>query len=167
MRALTKIAINLISDTCESTRVDSRTFPEAISFVLSGSNAHPSMFRDIGFVCPNEVAELHRNDAGHAFRIHFDRRTWTVYSSFFGGRVCSVVRMPGVSSEDWTSCDISTSIPVASAPAATTKWEILKSSLLRPISVKAILSQPDKITPYLKLINSHTFLDVRERPRPQ
>lgn len=101
LRALVKIGINLLAAYSERTEVSHRSFSWATSFVLGHSSPRPEYSHQNGFVIAEDAASIASNKMSHCFRLTHDVGLWTLYCSFFGGRVGAIVRFPGPNSESW------------------------------------------------------------------
>jgi hypothetical protein len=53
---------------------------------------------------------------------------WTVYQSYFGGRIAAVVNFPGPNKEEWNTLDIV-------APIGSRDWRTIEYSLFLPLDV--------------------------------
>ena len=166
VRALTKMGINLLHDTCDHTIVNRETFSKAIAFVLGEFEVQPSnaMFRQSGFIRPADLDGLHRDDGGHFFRLVHDGGCWRLWSSLFGGRVCSTVRFPGPSYETWTTADIGTPL-VSSDRDVSGEWRVSHYASLLPIRTHVEWTDPKRVIPSVEMLNTSQRIDVRAIPR--
>lgn len=133
-RALVKIGLNLLSDTCERTEVGPTTFPQAIDLVTGARAVTERIVSCCGFVRPSSVAAL-RHEGKHAFRILFDGVGWKVYSAFFSGRVCTMAMFPGPNRDDWCTADISEPYRTDETGVAE-PWSVRRSRIMQPLSAR-------------------------------
>jgi len=89
VRALLKIAINLLAKYCENTPVNHERFGPAIKVAMGSDPVRPQLFPENGFVHAEDIQPLKSNDDGHSFRLLHADGWWQVYSSYFGGRIGS------------------------------------------------------------------------------
>ncbi len=122
--AFAKIGINLLVAFCERTNIDRNHFP-VISSILSGY-LPPESVQNHGFVNSDGLAEIAAPLSGHGFRLLHDRGDWTVFLSFFGGKICGRVSFTGPNRESWCCADVV-------APLNSPDWEFKPSLLLLPI----------------------------------
>jgi hypothetical protein len=159
LRSLMKLGINLIHDTCEHTTVTPDSFKDAIRLVMGAIGLNKRHFQVSGFVWPSDLRTLHRSDSGHSFRLIHDANTWHVFSSFFGGRVCTAIQFPGPSRESWTTADIST--PLASDERDVSEdWEIQRHWFLIPTRYHVEWADPSRIIPSVQLANAKSRIEV-------
>jgi hypothetical protein len=154
MRALMKLGLNLVAAYCPNTPVNHVTFASAIRIIrgLAGQ-IPPRVFRQNGFVHPEDVQAIHAAGNAHSFRlVHMDQ-TWHVFSSFFGGRVGSYVRVPGPNQEKWRCADIV-------APLRSKRWSLETSSILPHMKVRVEWSDGRVVTPSLKLQNTVSSVNI-------
>jgi len=147
VRGLLKMGLNLIAAVTERTPVTRLTFPDTIRLIVGEIDMTPQYFDRGGFVEPSELEQLHDKDGGHSFRITYDNQRWRVYSSFFGGKICSAVSIPGPHKESW----LTTSIVLH---PGSKDWHPTNSGLFQPIPVKLHHVDSSKIVPLLKLQSS-------------
>lgn len=165
IRALTKLGINLLRDTCQRTTVDHRSFSQAIGFVMGRSEPSINLFHQCGFIWPSDVAELHRDDGGHSFRLLHDSQRWRLYCSFFGGRVCATVRFPGPCNENWSTADIST--PLASHERdVSPEWQVSRHRMLLPYPCHIEWTAPERVIPSVELLNTKHRIDTSVIEKP-
>jgi hypothetical protein len=169
-RALTKIGINLLSHLCEKTPVNLFTFVEPVPFVLGELALDVRVYSRWGFVWPNDLAEIHRYDNGHAARVVYDtsKRMWIFYISFFGGKMAAMVEIPGPNTEDWLTADVST--PLSSKTVDVTKlWVEKKSKEFKPFDVHVEWADPIKTCPSIEFLthapNLYHRLPIRYEER--
>lgn len=153
LRALTKIGINILYDCCERTEVDYRHFPGAIGFVLGSKRPGKSLIDTSGFVSPKDLSDLHRQDGGHAAKLYYQTGIWTIEISFFGGRICAVVRIPGPSREEWQWCKVGTPLKSKERDVSS-EWLVTTGKLFVPRRYHINWNDPDVIIPGLELVNT-------------
>jgi hypothetical protein len=107
VRALMKMGLNLVAAFCPNTPVDRESFGQGVRIILGEAGSIPrAVFLSNGFVRPEDVEAIKADGKAHSFRlVHIDQ-TWHIYSSFFGGRIGSYVRVPGPNREPWRCADI-------------------------------------------------------------
>ncbi len=158
VRAMMKIAFNLLAAYCTNTNVNCDTFPDITRLILGG---HPdsNIVAGNGFVHAEDVEELARPGC-HCFRITSLENRWVVYMSFFGGRIGSTVSFPGSNREEWSTMTIV-------APLHSKEWTATSSRLVLPLKVRIEWSKHEAIVPSLKLQYAQTRLLVENAPAPR
>lgn len=121
LRALTKIAINLLAAYCTRTVVSPSTFRDAIRIVLGEVNILPQSLNNNGFVRASDVKDL-SVEGCHSFQLSYHGGTWIFHASFFGGRIGAHVSFPGINCEQWNTLHIV-------APLGSKQWKASYSSL--------------------------------------
>jgi len=153
LRALAKIAINLLAALCPRTPVNRDTFRDVMRIVLGEVPVQPALIGGNGFVYASDVQPIKANGNSHSFRLlHMDGH-WHVYSSFFGGRMGSFVRFWGPNREDWYCADVV--VPLQSRDWAVKKWRVLQ-----PLTVRVEWEDPAKIMPSVEMLNVKTEMQV-------
>jgi hypothetical protein len=158
LRALMKLALNLIAAYCQNTPVNHDTLRQAMRLIVGEAQINPALFNEMGFVRANDIQPI-KDDAGnHSFRlVHMDGH-WRAYSSFFGGRIGSFVFFPGPNYEDWSCADIV-------APLKSKSWVFKKSEIIQPLRVVVNWDDSTQVIPSLKLQNSVSAIRVEVSKR--
>jgi HNH endonuclease len=128
MRGMMKIGLNLIAAYCRYTPVNYRTYNSVIRVIKGDDeNAH-QLLDESGFVKAQDIRSIAVPDA-HSFRLVYKnpqaigaQGKWTVYQSYFGGRIGAVVNFPGPYNEEWETLDIVA--PVGSRDWCAKEWQI-------------------------------------------
>jgi hypothetical protein len=155
LRALAKIGVNLLAKYCPRTSVNRRSFLDVIGAIRGEVELDSSVFRNNGFVWPSDFDEIRFGD-GHAFRLLHDHGWWRVFSSFFGGRVCSVVVFKGPNEEDWSCMDVR-------APLGSPNWMTKAYNLLLPLRCHVEWEDVARIIPSAGMVNTRSELVVERR----
>lgn len=158
IRGLIKIGFNLVAALCERTDVGRSNFPEAVHIIQTGFTPTRRHLSTIGYVHPESLMSLHRDDPSHVFQVVHHQMAWHVYSSFFGGRVCSYVNFPGPSNEDWTTATVVAALD-------SDEWKPHKSNLTQLIPCKVAGQRGENVVPSMKLHNAVSTLQVTAIPR--
>ncbi len=127
LRAMLKIAFNLLAHCCQETPVDRRSFPEVVSLITGRTQLTVEHLSKNGFVWAADLANLAEPNS-HCFRLIHDRDRWTVFSSFFGGEVGTVVQFIGPNRERWSHAHVV-------APIRSDKWSVNTGNIALPPSV--------------------------------
>jgi hypothetical protein len=143
VRAMMKIAVNLLAAYCTNTAVNCDTFPQVTRLILGEQHPNPFLIAGNGFVHAEDVEELARPGC-HSFRLTRLESEWIVYMSFFGGRIGGAVSFPGPTQEEWNTMEIV-------APIHSKVWRVTKSRLYQPLKVRFEWSNHEAIMPSLKL----------------
>ncbi len=155
LRALVKIALNLLAHVCVRTPVNEDTFPEAIAFVRYDQGSGPSR-HDCGFVWNADVAALGCPADGHKFRLTHDRN-WAMDCAFFGGRIGATVAFPGPSDEQWNRAEIV-------APLESSQWSVETSPVILPRRMHVEWGDLSRIAPSLRIRNVEHRVRFERRP---
>src|SRR5579862_487893 len=153
VRALFKIAVNLIAAYCPNTPVNPTTFQRAINTVLHDKSLVPQTIAGNGFVDVKGVEPIKSSDGSHSFRLLHTGSEWWVYSSFFGGRLGSAVAFSGPNREPWDCADIV-------APIKSNQWTIKTSRISQPLRVQVEWQDQSRLMPSLKMQNAVAKLRV-------
>src|SRR5262249_26479967 len=94
LRALLKIAVNLLAALCPTTPVNRDAFQDVIRVILGEVPVLPVMIGQNGFVCASDIEPLKAEGNAHSFRLVHLAGAWQVYFSFFGGRLGAFVQFP-------------------------------------------------------------------------
>jgi hypothetical protein len=157
LRAMMKIAFNLLAAFCTNTVVSCDSFPQMTRLILGKAHPNEHLIAGNGFVHAEDLEELARPGC-HCFRITSLENEWVVYMSFFGGRIGSVVSFPGPNREEWNTLGIV-------APIRAKNWTETKSRLYQPLRVRVDWSNHEAITPSLKLQFAQARMLVEDAPR--
>ena len=157
LRALMKLGLNLLAAYCERTPVDHANFARAIRIIRGERQMTPAAFLMNGFVHAEDVRCLEGGDDDHSFRLMHVDGEWQVYSSFFGGRAGSFVRVPGPNHEEWNCADIV-------APVGSRTWDFRPSAILRPMKVRVAWQDSGALTPSVAFRRSASSIRVEVRP---
>lgn len=153
LRGLMKIGVNLLAAFCTKTPVSRDHFPVPIRLIRGEYHPSSNLFSVFGFVPADQLSELWADDKSHAFRLTYLNGHWQVYLSFFGGRLCAFVAMPGPNGEDWSTLDIV-------APLKSKDWRLTYSPLIRPITTRVQWDDLKTLAPTIKLKDGWEKLSV-------
>jgi hypothetical protein len=159
LRALAKIAINILSAYCPNTPVcrGAAGFHDVIRVVTGVTPVSLELFRSNGFIHASDIEPIKSEDRGHSFRLlHMDGH-WHIYSSFFGGRVGSFLRFPAPNGEQWCQADIQ-------APIESRDWKAATGRIIQPLTVRVEWEDPTRIMPSVEVLNVKTELKVTREP---
>lgn len=109
IRALTKVAFNLVAFFCKSTAASVRTFPDVVHWIIEARNVHNFADRDAnGFVSPTDLVDLSCPLRCHKFRLTHDHvnNIWKFYAALFGGKAAASLTFPGPNRESWATMDV-------------------------------------------------------------
>lgn len=153
LRALTKIAINLLVLYCKKTPVNSVTFRDAFGRITGNTPVTIEMIKTNGFVLPSDIASIAGSNGEHSFRLMYDSGYWNVFSSFFGGKIGTFVSFPGRSNEIWRSADVV-------APISSKDWSVDESNILRPLSCRIMWSDLLNKLPSLEFVSTGSEIHI-------
>lgn len=156
VRAMMKIAFNLLAAYCLKTTVNCDTFPEVTQLILGKRHPLPLHITGNGFVHVEDVDELARPGC-HSFRITTLENEWIVYMSFFGGRIGSAVSFPGQNREEWNTMEIV-------APIHSKEWMVTTSQLYLPLKVRIEWQNQKAIAPSLQLQYEQSQMLIEKLP---
>ncbi len=142
-RALMKIGLNLVADCTTNTPINSRNFGWAMSRITGATTLSVCELDNNGFIEQQNLLGADPAERSHRFLLQHINGFWNVHSSFFGGRVESVIKFPGSNNESWRSCEII-------APFATKDWIYHKSKVLKSFSWRFQWTDMTKIIPCFK-----------------
>jgi hypothetical protein len=143
LRAMMKIGVNLLAAYCSKTPVDCESFRGVTRLILGRDHPQPMLFASNGFVGAGGIQDIAQTGC-HTFRLTYLNGEWRVYSSFFGGRIGSVVSFPGPNREEWNTLGIV-------APIRSRNWTAKPSQLYQPLGVRVQWSDNSDLTPTLKM----------------
>jgi hypothetical protein len=153
-RALVKLGLNLIAAHCPNTPINRESFPTAVRIVRDEAGQIPPKVLEMnGFVHAADIQPISAAANSHSFRLVHVDSIWHVYSSFFGGRIGSYVRVPGPNLEVWRCADIV-------APLGSKDWTIETSRILPYMQRRVEWSDSRLIAPSLKLQNTVSMISV-------
>jgi hypothetical protein len=152
VRALAKIAINLLAAFCEKTPINRDACSIVIRSITGEVPIHEGTFEHSGFLRPDGIKPI-SVDGTHSFRLLHNDRGWQVYSSFFGGRIGSLIHVPGKSLEEWRTADIVMPLDIVMQLA---KWTFRPSPILQPLSVRVESENVAKMIPSVEMLNPVT-----------
>jgi hypothetical protein len=151
MRGMMKIGLNLIAAYCRRTPVNFRTFNPVARLIKGDDENEHQLLEQSGFVKAEAIQSIAVSGA-HTFRLIYknpqtigEPGTWTVYQSYFGGRIGAIVNFPGPNKEEWNTLDIV-------APIGSRDWQTQEHSLILPL-VCATEVDSAKIMPSLNWSN--------------
>ncbi|MBL8822098.1 MAG: hypothetical protein JNJ77_05880 [Planctomycetia bacterium] len=147
VRALGKIGFNLLSHLCTKTLINRFTYP-AIDYITGVRRRKYPVVPPFGFVPPHFAEEIKHPNKGHAARVVYSDKSWTILFSFFGNALAAIIQIPGHSSEEWYSADVSMDLNRKRS------WTESKTKLL--LQARGIVEWEDvnRICPSLKIIGS-------------
>ena len=120
-----------------------------------------TMLKGSGFVPPTALEVMAPNPDTHLFWLVFDRGIWTVYGSFYGGKICTVVKFPGVSKEEW--CFRSVEVPLIGKK---NDWKGVSWRIMPSVNTPVEWSDLSIIAPSLPVTDGEQFeLLVKKRRR--
>jgi hypothetical protein len=154
MQALMKLGLNLVAAYCPHTPVNHESFATAIRIIRGeAGQIPPRVFLVNGFVHAEDIQAIKAPGEAHSFRlVHMDQK-WHVFSSFFGGRIGSYVRVPGPNCEGWCCANIV-------APLKSKVWTVRTSSILPHMKVRVEWNDGRAVTPSFKLQNTVSMVSV-------
>lgn len=153
MRALLKIGLNLVAHECPNTPIERVNFGEVISVIKGEKPITGNMFLSNGFTPPAELSALEHKSDTHCFWLTFDGTTWSVYSSFFGGKMKAVVRFKGASNEPWSFRKIE--VPLVGNKKHT--WVRSDEAIIPGLQPQVEWRDLSILAPSLKLKNGKAF----------
>jgi hypothetical protein len=158
VRALTKLALNLLSCVCEKTEVSLASFPDAIGLVRGYTKFPIPMLHHCGFAYAEDACTLECTPKAHSFRLLYDAdvRLWNLYCAFFSGQMGAKVVLPGPNRENWLTCDIS-------APLRSDDWRVERSRIYRPTRMRVDWEDLQRTMVGISFINAKTNLRIEER----
>ncbi len=143
LRALMKIALNLIAAYCRKTPVNYEAFASPIRAIRGQGDIPLLVLLQNGFVHAEDIEEIKGKEDEHTFRlVHMDD-VWHVFPSFFGGSIGAYVRIPGPNCEEWNCADIV-------APIRSKNWSITTRRTLPVMKVHVEWRDPAKVIPCFK-----------------
>lgn len=155
LRCLAKIAINLLYAYCPNTPVNRETFLDVIRVVRGETPVQPRFFQANGFVYALDISPISNTDSGHSFRLlHMDGQ-WRIYSSFFGGRIGSIIQFPGPNKEEWFQADIY-------APLRSKDWTKTTGRIIQPLTVRVEWKDMAKIFPTFEMLNVGSEIHLKQ-----
>lgn len=154
MRALMKLGLNLIAAFCPNTPVNHRSFADPIEVIRGEVQIPARVVSANGFVHAEDIHAISAPGNAHSFRLAHVDDQWHVFSSFFGGRIGTHIRVPGPNHEEWKSADIV-------APLRSKNSEVSTSPILPFMkNPRVAWRNASVITPSFKLRNSESSLVV-------
>jgi hypothetical protein len=145
LRALAKIALNVLSVYCPNTPLNSEGFQHVIQAVRAESPLMSKVLNTSGFARASGIGDIAFSD-GHSIRLlHMDRE-WHVTTSYFSGRIGTLVRFSGPNNEPWSCADIQ--IPLRSPD-----WKATTSTILQPLRVQVEWKDISQIIPSIEIDN--------------
>ena len=160
LRALAKIAINVLAAYCPNTPIDNRHFGDVIKVIIGKTPVSSRLIRANGFVCASDIQPIRDSNGGHSFRLLHMKGHWMIYMSFFGGRIGAFVRFPGPNNEQWCSANIV-------APLHSGEWTFTLSPILQPLIVRTEWEDQAKIMPSVEMRNVSTEIRVSHVPKAE
>ena len=158
LRALAKIAINILAEFCTNTPVNKNTFEDVVKVIVGRTPVTDNLLKMNGFVYPSDIESIKCPNGGHSFRLLYMDKQWHVYSSFFGGRIGTFVKFPGPNNEDWCSADLQ-------APLKSKEWSKITSNILQPITVRHGWQEITKFIPTVEIFNAISELHINPNQR--
>ena len=149
LRALEKIAINILAHICQNTPVNKTSFEHIIKVIMGQRLLTLQMWQRNGFVYPPDIDQIKCPNGGHSFRLLHTSGEWHVVSSFFGGRICSFTVFPGPNDEAWCTANIQ-------APIGKRNWTITTSTILQPLHFHCGWKDMSKIIPSVEMVNTRS-----------
>ncbi|MDZ4817396.1 MAG: HNH endonuclease [Planctomycetota bacterium] len=153
MRAMVKLGVNLLAAFCDRTPVNCTTFGFATGFVLGDITCSLRILQFNGFVHAESLKCIASGDQSHSFRLVHEGDLWRIYSSFFGGRICTAVTIPGPNLEEWSTMDII-------APLGSKQWRLTTSTETKLLPFRVEWGNLKQIAPSVDLHNSDTKLTI-------
>jgi hypothetical protein len=156
VRALAKLAVNLLAAYCPNTPVKREHFPQVIRVVVGEVPVSRQLLRTNGFVIASDIQPINV-DGAHSFRLlHMDGQ-WQICFSFFGGRIGAFVQFPGPNHEEWCCADIAMPIELAT---------IKTGRILQPLRPRIEWTDLTRIMPSVEMVNvkSEIHVDVSKKP---
>lgn len=129
LRAMYKQAINLLAAYCPNTEIARETFP-VLEYITDECDVPYKTFYRNGFTT---VPLMEHSEDGHVFVMQYCEGEWEVYSSYFGGRVSTFVRLIGGNRESWRRLEVSVPLGGGSWRAKTSQIYIAHGSEYRQV----------------------------------
>jgi hypothetical protein len=149
------MGVNLVAACCPNTPVDRDSFKDVVRVILGYVNPLPlNIYRRNGFLIADDVKSIAAEGNCHSFRLIFAERTWHIFASYFGGKIGSFVRFPGVNHEDWVCMDVIS--PIDSKDWIKTPGYILP--VMNGFTVR--WAGGGLVSPTIQLLDSKTKYDV-------
>ena len=121
--------------------------------IAAAGQIPPRVFQLNGFVHAEDIQTIKAPGNAHSFRlVHLDQK-WHVFSSFFGGKIGSYVRVPGPNHEAWRCADIV-------APLWSKDWTVSTRAILPAMKVHVEWRDGRVVTPSFKLQNTVSSVSV-------
>lgn len=151
LRALAKCALNVLSVYCPNTPLNNDGFQHVIRVVKGEGPLMTDVFETSGFVRASEIVGMAIPD-GHSIRLLHRNGEWQMITSYFGGRIGTVVRFNGPSNESWSCADIQ--IPLRSR-----EWKVTTTTLLLPpLRPQVEWKDISKIVPSIEIENANVAM---------
>jgi hypothetical protein len=119
----------------------------------------PKLLRRNGFVHAADIEPIKAEGSAHSFRLMHVNGQWSVWMSFFGGRIGAFVRFPGPNGERWRRADIV-------APLHSKDWEVETGSVVVPLCHHVEWEDLAAIMPSSGMLNVETNLRVINGGQP-
>jgi len=153
LRCFFKIALNLLHFLCKHTDVNRDTFPSAVRLVTGEHAVTPKDLRQNGFVYAADVRRLECPDRCHKIRLWHDRGVWHACFAFFSGRIGAFITFQGPSRESWRTAKVT-------VPLRESKWDIRRSPILQPLTVRCEWKDLERIAPSLPIENQQARIRI-------
>lgn len=153
LRAIAKLAVNLISYCCPNSKIDHEGLRQVINVIKGEAPVTPQHLNANGFIWASDIEPIKAEGQSHSFHIVHGDGQWHVYSSFFGGRIGTFVRFPGPNGEEWTYADIV-------APLRSKDWQVRTGKVLRPLKSHIEWKDFSKMVPTIPMLHTETKLII-------
>lgn len=162
IRGLAKLGLNLLIDCCSRTQINTRTFGPTIKFIRGETMAPRGLPDNNGFVIPSCLDAMGSREDCHLFWLIHDesRRIWSVFASYFGGKVHSLVSFPGPNSESWNFMEVR--VPLKEPKD---KWLYDERAVLPSLQPRIEWQDCAAIIPSIPLKNFRTKVITERRRR--
>lgn len=124
LRALVKIALNLLADMEGPLFVSPKSFPMAIAYVRRGNNLS-LRYETNGFLEEPSGIFGPSSRERHLLELTHSDGVWRLIAAFFGGLIAACVHFPGPSPRSWSRLTVE-------APLKSKQWRVEKSLIVIP-----------------------------------
>lgn len=145
LRALAKIALNVLSVYCPNTPLSNDGFQHVVKAVTEEGGVAPKVLRTSGFVWASDIKTIAVPDC-HSMRLRHIDGEWQIATSYFGGRIGTLVRFAGPNHESWSCADIE-------VPLHSLDWKADMKEVLLPLNMHVEWKDISKIIPSIEIEN--------------
>jgi hypothetical protein len=153
VRALAKIALNIMAAHWPNIPVNHRSFRNVIKIIFDDNLVNDNMLQANGFIYPSDIETIKCSEGGHSFRLMHSDGWWKVFSSFFGGKVGTFISFPGPNNEKWCCANVV-------APLFSKEWKVKTSFLIQPLPCHVDWTNILKRIPSLDILNTGSEIHI-------